>query len=140
MALGDTASCLVNQETIRLVATGAVSYEWNLLAGNDYIDYITSSTNDSIVITLKEDAGITSGFTATLQLKGYHGTCADSVLQNIEYKFSENDNIEDAIELSIGKTAPLRMNVLLPRKTSRFPPLAHAKLRANGATVQVLKP
>ncbi|HBH47773.1 MAG TPA: hypothetical protein DDX98_04000 [Bacteroidales bacterium] len=121
MALGDTASCLVNQETIRLVATGAVSYEWNLLAGNDYIDYITSSTNDSIVITLKEDAGITSGFTATLQLKGYHGTCADSVLQNIEYKFSENDNIEDAIELSIGKNGPFTNECASAQENEPFP-------------------
>lgn len=117
-ALDDTIACFSGFSPVRFYATGADTYQWQLLAGEEYIELFGS---DTIKIIKKEGATATESVFATLQVTGYHGGCSDSTIQQIHLTLPGNDFVNQALHLEMGDHGPFTNNCATVEENEPYP-------------------
>ena len=96
-------SCLNDFTGISLEAYGADAYLWTLADESSNYFYIEDNTTNPAVVKLKAGADISSDKTLSLTVLGTQGSCQNSAIYSIPFTAQSNDNIANAINLTVGK-------------------------------------
>ncbi len=103
----DTAICPASFSSLRLEGSGASSYTWSFSDPDSILVYDTNYLDSSkLYLYVKDINSITAESDFTVNLVGSHGSCKTSQKQNFTFNFPDNDDIENAIELSLGDNGP----------------------------------
>jgi PKD repeat protein len=102
-ALNDTLAYYCYFNELKFIGTGADSFQWKIISGNELINSKISDDFDTLKILRNDTVNIFSSHSIEVQLTGYHGDCADSVTQTIHLLVADNDSIDNAIELALGE-------------------------------------
>jgi PKD repeat protein len=99
--------CLDDFDSLILVAAGATSYEWSLLDGADSLVTIDSIGVDKIAVKRSSKLSqVTSTISLPVQVIGTHGNCAGTTQYSITLLKLINDNVANAIPLTLKTNGP----------------------------------
>ncbi len=103
----DTAICPASFTSLRLEGEGASSFIWSFSDPDSILVYDTNYLDSSKIYLYVKDIGdVTAESDFTVNLVGSHGSCLSTTKQNFTFNFPDNDDIENAIELSLGDNGP----------------------------------
>jgi hypothetical protein len=97
-------ACFCNFDHFMAWASGAASYQWNLLSGSEDKVILNRNSGDTVLVHpvpgLQADSSITVGISVT----GTQGTCSDTASLNYVLIKQVNDSVRDAAILQYGKS------------------------------------
>ncbi|QQS50549.1 MAG: T9SS type A sorting domain-containing protein [Bacteroidota bacterium] len=105
-SITDTLDCLDVFDELVFYGVGADSFSFSILEGEEFIDPLFSDNGDTLTLLRKEGLVSETTLHIDIQLKGYQGACADSVVQRIYLIVPENDFVANAMMLNMGENGP----------------------------------
>lgn len=104
LAKDDTMQCPSLFQGVSLSANGASNYQWRVDDPFGIVVFDSAALyTPNLELKKNDTAFISYNATLEIQLIGQHGSCSDSAQINVTFDGPINDNIADAIELSMGK-------------------------------------
>jgi V8-like Glu-specific endopeptidase len=100
-----TEVCYCNLDSLTLEASGANTYTWSIMNQPVNPFVFTSIQNTKTVIKQDKAISIDSTYTLRIKMIGKQGQCSDTIDQTISIVKQPNDDIENAIPLTLG-TSP----------------------------------
>ena len=100
----DGEICECDFKQIQLSASGATTYNWNILPGDVEKVELNSLTGDTVMISPFPGFNPDGGYSFNIMTIGKQGTCSDTLLTTFQVLEPANDDIKNAILLSYGKS------------------------------------
>jgi len=110
-------------DNILFIASGAERFTWQLENHHDKLMIDTTLyESDTLMVTGIDTADIDSTITFHITATGYHGDCIDSATFAFKVIRPINDDIENAIPLSLGENGPFNNFCATTRENEPHPP------------------
>jgi hypothetical protein len=103
---GKIDTCLYKTDSLIFVANGATSYNWSMQNNSAKDFYFSNIYADTAIVKMINPSLIKSSIDLSLKVLGEHGNCIDSSAILVSLIKQENDSIENAIQLNVGKNGP----------------------------------
>jgi PKD repeat protein len=121
-AINLTDSCLLNFNSLHVVASGATTYQWKLTSSAASFFYISQQNADSATIKMLGTAHPSTSFDLSLGATGTMGTCTDSSGFTLPLLMQTNDDIANALPLAFGTTGPYSNKCASKQTNEPIPP------------------
>jgi PKD repeat protein len=105
-AVGLKDSCLLNFDSLALVASGASTYKWELPKETGNYFYISRTSGDSATIKKISASNLATSFDLTVKAIGSQSVCVDTSAYVLPLVSQTNDDIANANAIVIGTNGP----------------------------------
>ena len=117
-----TDSCVCNFNSLILKAYGATDFTWNLQDESIPWFYLVSDIYNQVGVKRIEEIPLNTSVSILVEVEGTHGSCTGTKLYTLPLLAQENDDIENAFQITSGKTGKFSNKCASTQENEPEPP------------------
>ena len=134
----ESIMCPKDFDQLRLIASGASSYEWFISDTNNYTVIDSNQINQSVIDIYRNGlADIVTNTEFIAKVVGRHGSCSDSAEIKIRFKAPPHDSVHQALLIEPGSYGPFSNRCATVEDNEPVPPGGNCESQQNWCDCEV---